>query len=142
MAQEIIRTVSPATGKVILERPGTSLAQAQQIARSSEEAFLQWKSTDLASRKSIVAAGLAIIQQRKEELGRELTAQMGRPIAYSAKEIETMQKRADYLMEIAEEALQTIPGRQEEGFKRFIKKEPVGPTLIVFAWNVSLPMQY
>ena len=140
MSQEIIRTVSPATGKVILERPGTSLAEAQQIAKTSQQAFTQWKTTNLAARKSIVGAGLALIQRRKEELGRELTTQMGRPIAYSAKEIETMQKRADYLMEIAEEALQTIPGRREEGFTRFIKKEPVGPTLIVFAWNVSLPV--
>ena len=63
---------------------------------------------------------------------------MGRPIAYSAKEIETMQKRADYLLETAEEALADIPAREEAGFKRWVSKEARGPTLVVFAWNVSL----
>lgn len=137
MPLETINTVSPATGEVILSRHGTSLSKAQQIAKTSAEAFATWKTTPLAERKSIVAKGLAIINDRKEKLGDELTTQMGRPIAYSAKEIETMQKRADYLLDIAEEALRQIPGRPENGFTRYITKEPVGPTLIVFAWNVS-----
>jgi hypothetical protein len=48
-----------------------------------------------------------------------------------------MQKRADYLLDMAEEALASLPGRPETGFRREIKKIPVGPTLIVFAWNVG-----
>ncbi|KAF2008966.1 aldehyde dehydrogenase [Aaosphaeria arxii CBS 175.79] len=135
MSLETIRTISPVTGEVLLEQPGTTLEQARKITKRSKEAFAQWKSTDLATRKSIVSAGLSLIQKRKEELGRELSSQMGRPIAYSAKEIETMQKRADYLLEIADEALKPIPGKEESGFKRCVKKEPVGPVLIVFAWN-------
>ena len=137
MPHESIKTISPATGEVVLERAGTSLEQARQIVADSGKAFLKWKALDLSARKSIVAAALALIQQRKHELGRELSTQMGRPVAYSHKEIETMQKRADYLLSITEEALATIPGRDEQGFKRYIKKEPLGPTLVVFAWNVS-----
>lgn len=137
MAQETIRTISPSTGEVILERPGIKLTEAHEIVTESERAFQTWKHVDLEKRKSIVAAGLALIQQRKLDLGRELSLQMGRPVAYSHKEIETMQKRADYLLGIAQEALATIPGNEEEGFERYIKKEPVGPTLVVFAWNVS-----
>ncbi|GJC86428.1 phenylacetaldehyde dehydrogenase [Colletotrichum liriopes] len=60
---------------------------------------------------------------------------MGRTIAFSHKEIRTMQKRADYLLDLSEDALSSLPGRPEPGFKRWIKKVPVGPTLFVFAWN-------
>lgn len=81
--------------------------------------------------------GLAGIQERKFELGRELAEHMGRPVAASHKEIETMQKRADYLLDIAGEALESLPGLPEKGLRREIKKIPVGPTLIVFAWNVG-----
>lgn len=84
----------------------------------------------------MVIRGLKLIQERKHDLGRELSEQMGRPIACSHKEIETMQKRADYLLDIAEESLRDIAGRPEAGFKRWIKKVSVGPTLVVFAWNV------
>jgi acyl-CoA reductase-like NAD-dependent aldehyde dehydrogenase len=132
-----IRTISPVNQHIVFECSSASLEDAREVVRTSKDAFLTWKKTSLAERKRIVIKGLALIQERKEQLGIELTAQMGRPITYSVKEIETLQKRADYLLEIAEESLETIPGRAEAGFRRWIKKEPVGPTLIVFAWNVS-----
>ncbi|KAL1864988.1 hypothetical protein VTK73DRAFT_5538 [Phialemonium thermophilum] len=135
MSEATIRTVSPSTNKVVAEVPVTTLSEARSIAKASEDAFASWSSVALAERKRIVQRALALIQQRKMELSRELTVQMGRPIAFSHKEIETMQKRADYLIDIAEESLQSLPGRPEAGFKRWIKKVPVGPILVVFAWN-------
>jgi len=62
---------------------------------------------------------------------------MGRPIAYTAKEVSTAIKRAEYLLKVSEETLQDTPGEAEAGFKRFIRKVPVGPALIIFAWNVG-----
>ncbi|RSL60530.1 hypothetical protein CEP53_005424 [Fusarium sp. AF-6] len=119
-----IKTISPSTNKVICERPETSLAEAREISQRSETAFQSFRKLPFAQRRAIVQRGLAGIQDRKFELGRELAEHMGRPISACHKEIETMQKRADYLLDMA-----------EEGFRREIKKIPVGPTLIVFAWN-------
>lgn len=45
-------------------------------------------------------------------------------------------KRADYMIKISEEALKDTEGEAEKGFKRFIRKVPVGPVLVIFAWNV------
>ncbi|KAI1012642.1 hypothetical protein LB504_008530 [Fusarium proliferatum] len=130
-----IKTISPSTNKIVCEIPETSLDEARDIARRSLVAFQSFRKLDLAQRRAIVEKGLAGIQERKFELGRELAEHMGRPVAASHKEIETMQKRADYLLDIAGEALESLPGRPEKGFRREIKKIPVGPTLIVFAWN-------
>ncbi|KAF5257817.1 hypothetical protein FOXYS1_11632 [Fusarium oxysporum] len=130
-----IKTISPSTNKVVCELPETSLDEARDIARRSLIAFQSFRKLDLAQRRAIVERGLAGIQERKFGLGHELAEHMGRPVAASHKEIETMQKRADYLLDIAEEALASLPGRPEKGFRREIKKIPVGPTLIVFAWN-------
>lgn len=138
MTAETISTVSPATNKVILERRGTSIEEATQVAKVAEKAFQSWRGTSLSERKVIVGKALALVQERKVKLGEELTLQIGRPIAYSVNEIETMQKRADYLMQTAEESLKDLPGTLEDGFTRYISKEPVGPVLIVSAWNVSI----
>ncbi|OAA64733.1 Aldehyde/histidinol dehydrogenase [Niveomyces insectorum RCEF 264] len=135
MSQPTIQTISPSTNKVVCEVPVTSIAEAREIAKASENAFASWRALPLAERKAVVVHALALIRDRKMELGRELSEQMGRPVAFSHKEIETMQKRADYLLDTAEEALRDIPGRAEAGFKRWIKKVPVGPVLVVFAWN-------
>lgn len=133
----IIKTISPSTNKVVCEVKESSLDGARLIARSSHDAFQSFKAIPFPQRKAIVVKALGLIQERKMKLGRELTEQMGRPISFSHKEIETMQKRADYLLDIAEDALAPLPCRPEGGFKRWIAKVPVGPTLIVFAWNVS-----
>ncbi|KAE8355057.1 Aldehyde/histidinol dehydrogenase [Aspergillus coremiiformis] len=130
-----IRTLSPSTNKVIFEHPGTSLDEARTIAHASENAFQSYKQFSLADRKAILVKALDIIDANKETLARELTAQMGRPIAYCTKEIDTMRKRADYLLSIADDSLKNLPGQAENGFRRFLKKVPLGVTLISTAWN-------
>ncbi|RAK81312.1 Aldedh-domain-containing protein [Aspergillus fijiensis CBS 313.89] len=130
-----IRTLSPSTNKVIFEHPGTSLEEAQKIVQASQDALRTYKKTTLAQRKEIVVKALDLIVADRDTLAAELTTQMGRPIAYTGKEIDTFRKRADYLLNIAEESLKNLPGTPENGFRRFIKKEPVGPVLISTAWN-------
>ena len=137
-----IKTIFPSTNKIVCEVPQATIEDARTVFRQSQDAFNSFKDTPFSDRRSIVVKALALIQERKMDLGRDLSEQMGRPISYSHKEIETMQKRADYLLDIAEEALASLPGRSESGFKRWIKKVPVGPTLVIFAWNVRNPIKY
>jgi acyl-CoA reductase-like NAD-dependent aldehyde dehydrogenase len=135
MSLPTISTVSPSTNEVILQTPEATLADVKAAAAASQVAFQSWRRTPFEQRKAIVTKALKLLQDRKQELGRELTEQMGRPIAYGVKEIETMQKRADYLLDIAANALSDIPGRPEANFQRWIRRDPVGPVLIMFAWN-------
>lgn len=115
----------------------TTIDQAKDIVTRSNHAFQSYSRLPLATQRDIVIKALALIRSRKMELGRELSEQMGRPIAFGHKEIEIMQKLADYLLEIAKEALATLPGRPEDGFRRYIKKVPVGPILLVrFCWSL------
>jgi acyl-CoA reductase-like NAD-dependent aldehyde dehydrogenase len=72
---------------------------------------------------------------RKEEIGEELTWQMGRPIRYSAREIDRMAERAFYMIDIAEAALADIPLEPLTGFTRFIRREPLGVFFSIVPWN-------
>ncbi|KAL4985123.1 Aldehyde/histidinol dehydrogenase [Aspergillus falconensis] len=130
-----VRTLSPSTGKVLFEHPGATVEQVRQIAQASEDAFLTYRELSLGQRKAIVVKALEIIDSNKETLAHELSTQMGRPISYTAGEIDTMRKRANYLLDQAEDALKSIPGQEENGFKRLVKKAPVGPVLLATAWN-------
>lgn len=136
-----IRTISPSTGEVIFEQDGVSLEAAQQMVDKAHAAFLKYRKTTLNQRKEYIVKALDNVAEKIDQLSDELTKQMGRPIAFSAVEIKTMRKRADYLLDVAEEALADIPGRNEPGFRRWISKESVGPVLIVSAWNVSRLLQ-
>ncbi|KAL4804019.1 Aldehyde/histidinol dehydrogenase [Aspergillus unguis] len=130
-----VRTLSPSSGKVIFEHPGATAEEVSKVAQASEDAFRSYRELSLDQRKAIVSKALGIIDANKETLAKELSTQMGRPISYTAGEVDTMRKRAEYLLEKADGALKTVPGQEENGFRRFVKKGPVGPVLLATAWN-------
>ncbi|KAH6856928.1 Aldehyde/histidinol dehydrogenase [Chaetomium sp. MPI-CAGE-AT-0009] len=135
MSVETITTISPTTNESILTRNGISAQELEQIPEVATQAFESWRKTSLQQRQDIIKKALGILEKKKDELATELTVQMGRPIAYTPGEITTALKRADYLLKISDDVLQDTPGEAEKGFKRFIRKVPVGPVLIIFAWN-------
>ncbi|PVH87442.1 putative succinate-semialdehyde dehydrogenase [Cadophora sp. DSE1049] len=135
MSVETITTISPTTNKPVLTRTGISASDLQLLPKVATEAFLSFRKTSLADRQAIVKKALQLLEAKQDELAKELTEQMGRPIAYTAKEVTTAVKRGEYLLKISEDALKDTDGEAEKGFKRFIRKVPVGPVLILFAWN-------
>lgn len=139
MATETITTISPVTNKPIVTRQGLSDADLQALPRKSLKAFESFKKTSLAERQKIIKNVLQLLSEKQDALAKELTEQMGRPIAYTAKEITTAVARGEYMLKISEDALADTPGEAQEGFKRYIRKVPLGPVLVLFAWNVRLP---
>ena len=69
---------------------------------------------------------LEILSNKSNLLAKELTEQMGRPIAYTGSELSTAKMRAEYLLKVSDEVLNDSPGQEQEGFRRFIRKEPLG----------------
>jgi acyl-CoA reductase-like NAD-dependent aldehyde dehydrogenase len=138
MSVETITTISPTTNQPVCIRSGISAADLESLATVATDAFLSFRQTSLAERQAIVRKALKLLDGKQDELAKELTEQMGRPIAYTAKEVTTAVKRGDYLLKISGDALKDTDGEAEKGFKRFIRKVPVGPVLVLFAWNVSI----
>jgi len=137
MSVETITTISPTTNKPVCTRNGISETDLKLLPEVATEAFTGFRKTSLADRQAIVKKALKILGDKQEVLAKELTEQMGRPIAYTAKEVTTAVMRGEYLLKISEDVLKDTDGEAEKGFKRFIRKVPVGPVLILFAWNVS-----
>jgi acyl-CoA reductase-like NAD-dependent aldehyde dehydrogenase len=138
MSVETITTISPITNRPILTRTGLSASELESLPALAADAFINFRKTSLAGRQAIVKKALELLNDKQNALAEELTEQMGRPISYTAKEITTAVKRGEYLLKISGEALKDTDGEAEEGFKRFIRKVPVGPVLIIFAWNVGI----
>jgi acyl-CoA reductase-like NAD-dependent aldehyde dehydrogenase len=133
MTQETITTISPITGKPLLTREGLSPSEIPSLLLASKKAFSTFRHAyPLQSRQEIVRKALNILSSKADELAKELTEQMGRPIAYASKEIATAVMRAEYLLKVSDEVLSDSPGETQEGFKRFIRKEPLGPVCANF----------
>lgn len=140
MSHETLTTISPSTNSPVLTRPNVSNKELESLPGKAQAAFRSFStSTTLAQRQEIVARALDILGKRKDELAREVTEQMGRPISYTGVEITTAIKRSVFLNKISGSVLGeegVVHGEEEKGFRRFIKKEAVGVVLVLFAWNV------
>lgn len=139
---ETITTISPITNKPILERKGLTEAELKELPVKAAKAFETFRKTSLKERQAIVKKALELLSKRQDELAKEITEQMGRPIAYTAKEVTTAVMRGEHLLKISDDALSDTPGEPQEGFNRYIRKVPLGPVLVLFAWNVSSDQIY
>lgn len=133
---ETLTTISPTTNAPILTRHGPSATDLALLPSLATAAFDSYRLTPLAERQAIVRRALDLLSAKQDELALELTQQIGRPIAAAASEIKTAVKRAAYLLSISGDVLEDTEGEAEEGFRRFVRKVPVGVVLVIFAWNV------
>ena len=130
------RTVSPVDGSVYAERP---LATGKQVENTLEKAFKAqkaWKAVPVAERAAICRRMAEWCVERAEELAAELSWQMGRPVSQSPGELKRgFHERALYMCGIAEETLSDFSIPEKAGFRRFIRREPLGVVLVVAPWN-------
>ncbi len=89
----------------------------------------------LTERIAICRKFAEIMVSRKDELGLEITKQMGRPIRYTPNEIVGMAGRANAMCDMAESALADIVLAPKDGFTRFIRREPLGILFAIVPWN-------
>ncbi|KAF8630244.1 hypothetical protein AX15_003041 [Amanita polypyramis BW_CC] len=72
-----------------------------------------------------------------DEIPRELTLEMGRPISQNLGEIKGFSERTDYMLSIAPSCLADVSLKDTDkpGFRRFIKRVPLGVVLVITPWN-------
>jgi acyl-CoA reductase-like NAD-dependent aldehyde dehydrogenase len=129
-------TITPIDGSVYAER---ELASSQQIEQSLARSIVTqraWRETPVSERAAVCRRMLAHLLERADEVGDELTRQIGRPIAYSPNEIRRgFQERVNFMCEIAARELADLRLEPKENFQRFIRREPLGAALVLAPWN-------
>jgi acyl-CoA reductase-like NAD-dependent aldehyde dehydrogenase len=70
-----------------------------------------------------------------DEIAREITLQIGRPIAHSPGEVRGLEERARHMLAVAPEALADAAVGARTGFTRLIRREPLGLVLVIAPWN-------
>jgi acyl-CoA reductase-like NAD-dependent aldehyde dehydrogenase len=129
------RTISPIDGRVAAEREladGAAIAGAVERARA---AAAGWRGAAAEERRAVLLRALDALLGRREEVAREITVQMGRPIAHSPGEVRGLEERWRHMLAIAPDALADVPVEPRPGFTRFIRREPLGLVLVIAPWN-------
>jgi acyl-CoA reductase-like NAD-dependent aldehyde dehydrogenase len=129
------RVISPIDGSVVAER---ELAGPDEVARTLERARRaqrDWARTPQGERSAALTRFVDAFVARRDEIAREITLQMGRPLAHSPGEVGGVEERARHMIAIAPESLADVVPGPREGFTRFVRREPLGVVLSIAPWN-------
>ncbi|HEX8362002.1 MAG TPA: aldehyde dehydrogenase family protein, partial [Longimicrobium sp.] len=132
-----IETINPATGETLRTFDALSDAEVDERLARAEATFQEYRHTSFAERARWMTRAAEILEDEKDELGRLMTTEMGKPLAAAVAEAEKCAWACRYYAENAERLLADEP--VETGAARsFIRYLPMGPVLAVMPWNFPL----
>lgn len=138
MSTPTLQLENPATNEIFQTLAMPDKDHVRAMIAQARDAFPAWRRTSLAERIAVTQRFVNEMRARQEEIAREITWQMGKPIKQARNEVNTMIDRAQYMAEIAPRALADEMLPDKPGFMRKIAHEPRGVVLDVAAWNYPL----
>ena len=134
-ATEQLDVTNPATGEVLARVPLSSAADLDAAVAAARAALPEWRAVSVIGRARILFALREGMEERKEDLARSVTAEMGKTIVDARAEV----ARAIEMVEAACAIPTTIQGRIAEDVARNVDAEtvrqPVGVCAAIAPFN-------
>jgi acyl-CoA reductase-like NAD-dependent aldehyde dehydrogenase len=129
-----VKIISPIDGSLYAERPFIADAALEGVVSRARAAQAEWAKVPAKERVAKALAFLDALVAMNEEMVPELAWQMGRPVRYGG-EKRGVDERIRYMAGIAAEALTPYEPKPLDGFRRSVKREPLGIVLVIAPWN-------
>jgi len=129
-----IATINPATGETVRTFEAYTPEQVINKLDISWQIYNIYRKVPLDQRTSWMENAAQILENRKEEFGRLMTLEMGKPLKAAIAEAE---KCAWVFRYYAENAPRYLEDREvkTDAAHSFVRFQPVGPVLAVMPWN-------
>ncbi|MGE5619446.1 MAG: aldehyde dehydrogenase family protein [Sphingomonadaceae bacterium] len=131
-------SLDPATGEVVGIVPRSSPADVERAVEAAEVAFRSWRLTPAPKRGEILFRVGQLLQERKEQLARLVTREMGKVIAEGRGDV---QEAIDMTYYMAGEGRRlfghTVPSELPNKFGTSMR-DPVGVVAAITPWNFPI----
>ena len=128
------RSVNPATGEVLKTFTEHTDQEMMDALATADKAFVSWGTRPVAERAKVISHAAQLLLERKGELARLATVEMGKRIAESRGEVELSAAILQYFAEHAAEFLAPKPFKSAMG-DAHLEFSPLGVLLSVQPWN-------
>ena len=129
-----IATINPYTNKIVKTFAEDTPAMIEHSLKTATEQFPRWRLTKYQERAEVLHKVAAIMRERKADLAKLITTEMGKLIAESVGEIELSAAIFDYYADNGERFLADKPVKTELG-EAMVRHSPIGVLLGVEPWN-------
>ncbi|HLI58928.1 MAG TPA: NAD-dependent succinate-semialdehyde dehydrogenase [Solirubrobacteraceae bacterium] len=129
--------VNPATGETVKEYPTITDQELKDAIAGAAKASEEWvPTTTVEERAEMIRRVGQLHADRKQELGKIIVREMGKPIEQAVGEVEFCQAIYDYYADNGPELLKDEPVQLLDGEgSAFIRRSPYGPLLGIMPWN-------
>ena len=131
---ETVKLKSPIDGSIYIERPIAADAAIGAAVERAKAAQADWAKVPIAERGTYLLAFLDALLAMNDEIVPELAWQMGRPTRYGG-ERGGVEERTRYMVALAEKALAPYVPEDRPGFRRYLKRAPLGVVFVIAPWN-------
>ena len=128
-------TTNPATGKKIKTWTYATDADVKNAIDGCHSAFMDWRHRPLDERADQIRKIGKALTDRKEELAKLMTEEMGKLLSQSRQEVDLCAAICDWTAENASEALKGEERDLGDGAKGYISHEPIGVIYGIQPWN-------
>lgn len=129
-----ISTTNPATGKIVRRFEDFSATRVDDCLNRAINAARAHRRISFAERARLMFRSAEILEKEKQELGRLMTLEMGKPIASAISEAAKCATACRYYAANAERFLADQPV-EIEGGKSWVAFQPIGVVLAIMPWN-------
>ena len=133
-----LQPLNPFTLEPAGEYPVQDFAEIRRRLAAARRAAVAWRRIEVGQRVEYLRAGLQYFEANRAAIAKDVTAQMGKPIAQSENEMKGFFERAEWMLDAAEDVLAPEVLPPKPGLIRRIEHVPHGVVLIIAPWNYPL----
>lgn len=140
ISSESFEVTNPATNEIISRVSYGNEMDAKLAITAAHDAFETWSSTTVNERSIYLYRLYNLIMKEKEDIAKEITLEMGKPINEARGEVNIA---AEYVLWYAEESKRVygeIVAGSSTNKRLHVIKQPVGPVAAITPWNFPVSM--
>lgn len=130
----------PATGELIGQVRAADAADADVAVGAAHAAFRAWRRTPVAERARLQQAVAALMRRDAEQLGRQLTLELGRPLRAAVTEVNRSAALLDYFAQEGQRITGELPMLADDAERLLVTHEPLGVVVAIAPFNYPITL--
>jgi acyl-CoA reductase-like NAD-dependent aldehyde dehydrogenase len=132
--------MSPATGDVVSTFPSAGEQDLERAVAAARRAFDRspWPSSPSKERSRVLFRAAELLRERKEDIGRRIALELGKPLRLSIGEVTFTAEVLEYYGALAQDLRGELISQHTADALGLILKEPVGVVGMITPWNFPL----
>ena len=127
--------LNPATGEKIASLPHATREDLDRALAAAQRAFESWKKSSPIERARVLRRVGELSRERAAEIGRNITLDMGKPLAEAKGEVVAGSEHCDWHAEECRRIYGRVIPPRLPNVRQFVLREPVGVCAAFTPWN-------